>query len=110
MAAADGKLFPGAAQAFRLRRDVGGLDEVATSKYIVYGSTSLPAELAGTEHLNYYERRHWVETRLHWTSSPGGSPGLLRDVASPKVTYRTLRNSAGAVQGKGDSRRLQRRD
>jgi predicted transposase YbfD/YdcC len=68
VAPADRKLFPGAAQAFRLRRDTGGLDGVATSKEIVYGITSLPAELAGPEHLNYYERRHWVvENRLHWT-------------------------------------------
>ena len=68
VAPADESLFPGAAQAFRLRRDVGGLDGVWTSKEIVYGITSLPAELAGPEHLNYYERRHWVvENRLHWT-------------------------------------------
>jgi hypothetical protein len=35
---------------------------------IVYGITSLPATLAGPEHLNYYQRWHWtVENRLHWT-------------------------------------------
>jgi predicted transposase YbfD/YdcC len=68
VAPADQSLFPGAAQAFRLRRDIGGLDGVWTSKEIVYGITSLPAELAGPEHLNHYERRHWVvENRLHWT-------------------------------------------
>ncbi len=68
VAPADKNLFPAAAQAFRLRRDTGGLDGVWTSKEIVYGITSLPAELAGPEHLNYYERRHWVvENRLHWT-------------------------------------------
>ena len=68
VAPTDQSLFPGAAQAFRLRRDVGGLDGVWTSKEIVYGITSLPAELAGPEHLNHYERRHWVvENRLHWT-------------------------------------------
>jgi hypothetical protein len=38
------------------------------SKEIVYGITSLPTELAGPEHLNYYERWHWViENRLHRT-------------------------------------------
>jgi len=68
VAPADHSLFPGAAQTFRLRRDSGGLDGVWTSKEIVYGITSLPPELAGPEHLNYYERRHWVvENRLHWT-------------------------------------------
>jgi predicted transposase YbfD/YdcC len=68
VAAADEKLFPGAAQAFRLRRDVAGLDGAWTSKEIVYGITSLPAELARPEHLSHYQRRHWtVENRLHWT-------------------------------------------
>jgi hypothetical protein len=60
VAPADDTLFPGAAQAFRLRRDTGGLDGVMEHKEIVYGVTSLPADLAGPEHLNYYERRHWV--------------------------------------------------
>jgi predicted transposase YbfD/YdcC len=36
----DDTLFPGARQAFRLRRDIGGLDGVRTSKEIVYGITS----------------------------------------------------------------------
>ncbi|MFI6458790.1 ISAs1 family transposase [Streptosporangium amethystogenes] len=66
-AEADDTLFPGARQAFRLRRDVGDLDGVWTSKEIVYGITSLPAEAAGPAHLNHYERAHWsVENRLHW--------------------------------------------
>ena len=72
VAPADDSLFPGAVQAFRLRRDTGGLDGVWTSKQIVYGITSLPADLAGPAQLNHYERRHWVvEDRLHWVCSPG---------------------------------------
>jgi predicted transposase YbfD/YdcC len=68
VAACDDALFPGAQQAFRLQRDVGGLDGTRTSKEIVYGITSLPAHLAGPAHLNHYERGHWtVENRLHWT-------------------------------------------
>ncbi|WP_219420493.1 ISAs1 family transposase, partial [Pseudonocardia nigra] len=64
----DDTLFPGAQQAFRLRRDVGNLDGEWTSKEVIYGITSLPATLAGPEHLNCYERQHWtVENRLHWT-------------------------------------------
>ncbi|MBF8184951.1 ISAs1 family transposase [Nonomuraea sp. K274] len=51
---ADDGLFPGARQAFRLRRDVGDLDSCWTGKEIVYGITSLPAELAGPAHLNHY--------------------------------------------------------
>ncbi|GIN05180.1 hypothetical protein Pve01_68380 [Planomonospora venezuelensis] len=66
-APADDTLFPGARQAFRLRRDVGDLDGTWTSKEIVFGITSLPAALAGPTHLNHYERAHWgVENRLNW--------------------------------------------
>jgi hypothetical protein len=65
VAPADDSLFPSAAQAFRLRRDTGGLDGVMEHKEIVYGITSMPADLAGPVNLNYYERRHWhVEVRL----------------------------------------------
>ncbi|MEV4241850.1 ISAs1 family transposase [Streptosporangium canum] len=61
--AADDNLFPGARQAFRLRRDAGDLDGTWTSKKIVFGITSLPATLAGPAHLNHYQRAHWtVET------------------------------------------------
>jgi predicted transposase YbfD/YdcC len=66
-AEADDTLFPGAHQVFRLRRDTGDLDGAWTSKEIVFGVTSLPATLAGPEHLGHYERAHWtVENRLHW--------------------------------------------
>jgi len=67
-ATADDTLFPGARQVFRLRRDVGGLDNVWDTKEIIHGVTSLPADLAGPEQLNHYQRQHWtVENRLHWT-------------------------------------------
>jgi hypothetical protein len=57
-------LFPGARQVFRIRRDVGDLDNVWTTKEIVYGITSLPDGLASPEHLNCYQRQHWtVEVR-----------------------------------------------
>jgi predicted transposase YbfD/YdcC len=65
VAPASDTLFPGARQVFRLRRDTGGLDGVRTSKEIVYGIASLPADLAGPAHLNHYTRGHWaVENRL----------------------------------------------
>lgn len=68
VAGCDDRLFPGARQVFRLRRDTGGLDGLRTSKEIVYGVASLPADLAGPTHLNHYTRQHWhVENRLHWT-------------------------------------------
>ncbi|GAA3517992.1 putative transposase YbfD/YdcC [Streptosporangium album] len=66
-APADATLLPGARQVFRLRRDSGDLDGVWTGKEIVFGVTSLPADLAGPEHLNFHERAHrCVENRLHW--------------------------------------------
>lgn len=68
VAACDDRLFPGARQVFRLRRDTGGLDGVRTSKEIIHGIVSLGADLAGPHHLNAYTRGHWVvENRLHWT-------------------------------------------
>src|SRR5689334_22621601 len=46
--------------AARSRLTAGVLDGVWTGKEIVYGITSLPANLAGPAQLNHYERRHWV--------------------------------------------------
>jgi predicted transposase YbfD/YdcC len=92
---ADDTLFPGARQVFRLRRDVGELHGPWTSKEIIYGITSLPATLAGPEHLNYYQRRHWVvENRLHWTRDVtfGEDISQVRTGVSPRViaTFRNL--------------------
>jgi predicted transposase YbfD/YdcC len=68
VAACDDRVFPGARQVFRLRRDTGGLDGVRTSKEITHGIVSLSADLATPHHLNHYARGHWtVENRLHWT-------------------------------------------
>lgn len=67
VAACDDTLFPGARQVFRLRRDVGGLDGVRTSKEIIHGIVSMDADQAIPRHLNIYARGHWtVENRLHW--------------------------------------------
>lgn len=66
-APADDALFPGAAQAFRIRRDAGPLDGPWASKEIVHGVTSLPPHLAGPAQLNHYERSHWtIENKIHW--------------------------------------------
>ena len=107
VAPADDTLFPGAAQAFRLRRDTGGLDGVWEHKEIVYGITSLPADLAGPAHLNYYERRHWVvENRLHWvrdvTFHEDGSQ--LRTGTAPRAlaTFRNLAISAFRLAGRAN--------
>ncbi|MBT8225179.1 MAG: transposase [Dactylosporangium sp.] len=68
MATCDDTLLPGTRQVFRLRRDIGGLDGVRTSKEIIHGIVILDAERATPCHLNIYTRDHWtVENRLHWT-------------------------------------------
>jgi predicted transposase YbfD/YdcC len=107
VAPADDTLFPGAVQAFRLRRDSGGLDGVWERKEIVYGITSLPVDLAGPAHLNYYERRHWViENRLHWvrdvTLHEDGSQ--LRTGTAPRAlaTFRNLAISAFRLAGRAN--------
>jgi predicted transposase YbfD/YdcC len=114
VAPADESLFPAAAQAFRLRRDVGGLDGVWTSKEIVYGITSLPPELAGPEHLNYYERRHWVvENRLHWTRDvtfredhsqvrTGTAPRALASLRNLAITAIRLAGRANIAHARRD--------
>jgi predicted transposase YbfD/YdcC len=104
---ADDTLFPGAAQAFRLRRDVGDLDGVWEHKEIVYGITSLPADLAGPAHLNHYERRHWVvENRLHWVRdiTLREDNSQLRTGTAPRAlaTLRNLAISAFRLAGRAN--------
>ena len=58
--------FPHGAQVFRVRRDVGGLDDQRTTKEIAHCITSLTAEQASPEELAGYIRGHWqIENRLH---------------------------------------------
>ena len=104
VAPADDSLFPGAVQAFRLRRDTAGLDGVWTGKEIVYGITSLPADLAGPAQLNHYERRHWVvEDRLHWVRDVtfGEDASQLRTGTAPRAlaAFRNLAISALRLAG-----------
>ncbi|MEV7964754.1 ISAs1 family transposase, partial [Sphaerisporangium sp. NPDC088356] len=103
----DDALFPGARQAFRLRRDVGDLDGVWTSKEIVYGITSLPAHLAGPAHLNHYERGHWaVENRLHWVRDVtfGEDNSQLRTGTAPRAlaSFRNLAISTIRLAGRAN--------
>jgi len=59
--------FPYAAQVFRVRRDVGGLDGQRTTKEIAHCITSLTPDQASPEDLAGYIRGHWgIENRLHW--------------------------------------------
>ena len=107
VAPADESLFPGAVQAFRLRRDTAGLDGVWTGKEIVYGITSLPADLAGPAQLNHYERRHWVvEDRLHWVRDVtfGEDASQLRTGTAPRAlaAFRNLAISALRLAGRAN--------
>lgn len=107
VAPATASLFPGAAQAFRLRRDTGGLDGVWTRKQIVYGITSLPADLAGPAQLNHYERRHWVvEDRLHWVRDVtfGEDASQIRTGTAPRAlaAFRNLAISALRLAGRAN--------
>ncbi len=106
-APADETLFPGARQVFRLRRDTGGLDGQRTGKEIVYGITSLPADLAGPAHLNAYERSHWsVENRLHWVRDVTFKEdnSQLRSGTAPRAlaTFRNLAISTIRLAGRAN--------
>jgi predicted transposase YbfD/YdcC len=106
-ALADDTLFPGARQAIRLRRDVGGLDGIRTSKEIVYAVTSLPRDLASPEHLNHYIRQHWcVENRLHWTRDVTfhEDNSQLRTGTAPRAlaTFRNLGLNACRLNGRAN--------
>jgi predicted transposase YbfD/YdcC len=107
LAPTDDSLFPGALQAFRIRRETGGLDGVWTHKEIVYGITSLPADLAGPAQLNYYERRHWVvEDRLHWVRDVTfhEDHSQLRTGTAPRAqaAFRNLAISAIRLAGRAN--------
>jgi len=98
-ATAQGIDFPHAAHIFRLRRDRGGLDGVRTSKEIVYGITSLPANLAGPVQLAAYTRGHWtIENRLHYVRDVtwGEDASQVRTGNAPR-TMAGLRNLATSV-------------
>jgi predicted transposase YbfD/YdcC len=107
VAGCDDRLFPGARQVFRLRRDTGGLDGARTSKEIVYGIASLPAGLAGPAHLNHYTRRHWtVEDRLHWVRDVtfGEDSSQVRTGTAPRAmaTFRNLAISTIRFTGRAN--------
>jgi hypothetical protein len=64
---ADGIDFPGAAQVFRIRRDVFNAVGERLSKEIVHGITSLDARAATAEAVAAWVRQHWgVENKIHW--------------------------------------------
>jgi predicted transposase YbfD/YdcC len=104
---ADDSLFPGARQVFRLRRDVGEPGGPWTSKEIILGITSMPADLAGPEHLNAYQRGHWcVENRLHWVRDVTfhEDDSQLRTGTAPRAlaTFRNLTINALRLAGRAN--------
>ena len=112
-APADDTLFPGAAQVFRLRRDVGGLDGNWTSKEIVFGVTSLPTDLAGPAHLNHYERSQWsIENKIHWVRDVTfhEDNSQVRTGTAPRVlaTFRNLAISTIRLAGRANTAHARR--
>jgi predicted transposase YbfD/YdcC len=88
--------FPHAAQAFRVRRDTGGLDGQRTRKEIAYCITSLSAEQADPAQLAEYVRGHWhIENRLHWVRDVtyDEDRSQIRTGTAPRVMA-SLRNLA----------------
>ncbi|MDP9844432.1 putative transposase YbfD/YdcC [Streptosporangium lutulentum] len=98
--------FPGAAQLFRILRYRGGLDGVRISKEVVFGLSSLPADLAGPEHLNHYVRSHWgVENREHYVRDVtfGEDAGQVRTGQLPHVMAAIRNLVIGAFRQQGHS-------
>jgi predicted transposase YbfD/YdcC len=107
VAPAEDTLFPGARQVFRIRRDTGGPDGQRTRKEVVYGITSMPAQLAGPAQLNHYAREHWcVENRLHWTRDVTFHEDLsqLRTGAAPRAlaSFRNLTLNTYRLAGRAN--------
>jgi len=80
---------------------------VWTSKEIVYGITSLPADPAGPAHLNHYERSHWwVENRLHWIRDTTfrEDHSQVRAGAAPRAmaSFRNLAISTARLSGRAN--------
>jgi len=64
---AQGIDFPGAAQIFRIRRDVFNTSGDRVSKEIVHGVTSLEAGQACAKAIAAWVRQHWgIENKIHW--------------------------------------------
>jgi len=81
---------------------------VWASKEIIFGIASMPPQLAGPEHLSYYERSHWVvEDRLHWVrdvTSHEDSSQLRTGDRAPRALsiFRNLAISALRLAGRAN--------
>jgi predicted transposase YbfD/YdcC len=100
---AEGIDFPHAAQVYRLRRDVLGMDRIGVSKQVVFGITCLTQAQAGPAELATLIRGQWAAECVHW----------LRDVCyreddcpltgSAAQAMATLRNlSLGMIRLSGE--------
>ena len=97
-------LFPHAAQAFMIQRQVHDLSGTLISAATSAGITSLPPAAAGPERLAGYVRGHWaIENQLHWVRDTafGEDHAQLRKGSAPQVLA-GLRNLAiGALHAAG---------
>ncbi len=78
-----------------------------TGKEIMYGITSLPADLAGPAHLNHCERAHrGVENRLHWVRGVTfrEDASQVRTGTAPRALagFRNLAISTARLAGRAD--------
>jgi hypothetical protein len=90
---ADGIDFPHAAQVYRLRRDVLGLDRIGVSKQVVFGITCLTQEQADPADLATLIRGQWAAECVHWLRDvcyrEDGSP-LTNSAAQAMATLRNI--------------------
>jgi predicted transposase YbfD/YdcC len=91
----DGIDFPGAAQIFRIRRDVFDLAGQRLSKEVVHGITSLTVEQATAQALAGWVRTHWgIENKSHYVRdvvfSEDHQHAYLGASAQAMATFRNL--------------------
>jgi hypothetical protein len=90
-APADGIDFPGAAQIFRIRRDVFDLAGQRLSKEVVHGITSLTVEQATARDLAGWVRTHWgIENKSDVVFGEDHQHAYLGASAQAMATFRNL--------------------
>jgi hypothetical protein len=99
----DGIDFPYAAQVFRLRRDVLGLDRIGRSKQVVFGITNLSAQQATPAAVADLARGQWAAECVHWLRDVCYREDASSLAGSAAQVMATLRNlSVGMIRLAGE--------